>query len=67
MDNSNGITINEHNYKDFIGKKVLVIEANVVLTPETPGKPAQDQGTESSSTSGKYENMKISYLAFDVL
>ena len=49
MDNSNGITINEHNYKDFIGKKVLVIEANVVLTPEIPGKPAQDQGTENSS------------------
>ena len=55
MDNSNGITINEHNYKDFIGKKVLVIEANVVLTPEIPGKPVQDQGTENSS--GKYENM----------
>ena len=46
MDNSNGITINEHNYKDFIGKKVLVIEANVVLTPEILGKPETSTGEE---------------------
>ena len=49
MDSPNGITISEQNYKDFIGKKVLIIETNVVLTPELPGKPVQDNRTENSS------------------
>ena len=45
---SNGITLSELNYKDFIGKKVLVIDTNVVLTPEILGKPETSTGEEEN-------------------